>query len=446
MNILALFLLCPGLLSASTVVAKQKAVEDTLAIRGNARASGEIATKGGGNVKVNADFFPILPWGPLPSWGVPEGAVESELKGMAECNFTMAAFMKPEFLPLCEKVGLKAIVHPTIAGIGTWGRAWKDLTDEEIRDRVRALVKAAGESDAVFGYYLQDEPSVHDFPALAKAVAAVKEFAPGKIAYINLFPDYAILGDKDISRLGTGDYNEYVGRFVSEVKPHILSYDNYTVQYSKDLADAHRAASYYRNLLEIRRVALENGLPFWNIVSSNQIRPFTPVPSPANLAFQAYTTLAAGGRGISWYTYYARNYGYAPIDGSGNRTETWYFLREINRQIRTLSPILNRLQSTGVFFTDPPPAPGLGILPGDIVRSVESDSSIMVGEFRAEDGEAYVMIVNLSLEKSVNVKIKTQKEFEHVQIISSVDGRASAYDREKGHWLTAGHGVLIRMH
>ena len=67
-------------------------------------------------------------------------------------------------------------------------------------------------------------------------------------------------------------------------------------------------------LLEVRRVAQKHDLPFWNIVSGNQIRKQTTIPSPANMAFQAYTTLAAGGRGVSWFKYYQDGYACAPID------------------------------------------------------------------------------------------------------------------------------------
>ena len=162
-----------------------------------------------------------------------------------------------------------------------------------------------------------DEPGAPAFPALAKAVAAVKKYAPGKLAYINLFPSYATVGAPDQSQLGTATFTEYLERFVNEVKPQIISYDNYMVQYSDDLADKTKAAIYYADLLEIRRVAKKYDLPFWNIVSCNQIRKQTTVPSPANLAFQAYTTLAAGGRGVSWYKYYQDGYAYAPIDESG---------------------------------------------------------------------------------------------------------------------------------
>jgi len=393
----------------------------------------------------NPDFYPILPWGPVPDRDPAEGGAEAALAGIAACHFTVGGFVNPAYVSACGELGLQAIVHPTIAGIGTWGKAWNELSDEEIRERIRALVEEAGDSDAILGYFLRDEPSVHDFPALAKAVAAVKEYAPGKLAYINLFPDYAVLGDGDIARLGTDDYTEYLERFVEEVRPQFLSYDNYSVLYSNDMEEKRRAASYYRNLLEVRRVALERGIPFWNIVSSNQIRPFTPIPSPANLAFQAYTTLAAGGRGISWYTYFVRGYDYAPIDGAGKRTETWYHLREVNREVKTLGPIMNRLVSTGVFFSHPPPVEGLPVLPGNLIRSVEASGPVMVGEFRSEGGGGYAMLVNLSLAGSVRVRFEAVNGRPAADVISGADGRRVPYEPEKGRWLAAGRGILLRL-
>ena len=175
----------------------------------------------------------------------------------------------------------------------------------------------AGKSPAIKGYFIMDEPGVADFPALGKAVAAVKKYAPGKLAYINLFPNYATLGAPDMSQLGTSNYTEYLERFVAEVKPQVISYDNYMVQFSDDLKNTGKAASYYHNLLEVRRVAQKHQLPCLNIVSANQIRPHTPIPSPANLQFQAYTTLAAGYRGVTWYNYYGPGYKYTPIDPVG---------------------------------------------------------------------------------------------------------------------------------
>jgi hypothetical protein len=232
---------------------------------------------------------------------------------------------------------------------------------------------------------------------------------------------------------------------MTEVKPDVLSYDNYMVQYSMDLKDTSSAESYYRNLLDIRQTALRYEVPFWNIVSSNQIRPYTSIPSPSNLMFQAFTTLAAGGKGVTWYTYYPRVYGYAPIDEEGRKTQTWYFLKEVNRQLGVLGPWMNQLTSTGVYFSAPAPVRNLPLLPGRLVRGVDSDCPVMVGEFKGEDDREYVMVVNLSLERSTVFRINLKDEVRGIEVIGSAGGNPDGYDPEKGHWLVAGQGVLLRL-
>ena len=389
-------------------------------------------------LELDADFFPILPWDRLHGGKGPNAQRMHGLDSMAECHFTLGGFVLPEDLPLCEELGLKAIMATADS------RVWTKLSDDEIDAKVQAMVEQAGDSEAVIGYYIMDEPGAEAFPALAKAVAAVKKYAPGKLAYINLFPDYATIGAPDISQLDTNSYTEYLERFVTEVKPQLISYDNYRVQYSQDLTKPEVAASYYNNLLEVRRVALKYGLPFWNIVSSNQIRAHTPVPSPANLHFQAYTTLAAGGRGVTWYKYYARGYGYAPIDENERKTVTWRYLQMVNHQVKALGPVMNRLTSTGVYFTDPPPVPSLPLLPGRLIQGVEVDVPMMVGEFTGDDGADYVMVVDLSLEQSAKFALKTA-ENRGFQIVSAENGEGIAADLERGLWLVAGQGMLIKL-
>lgn len=196
--------------------------------------------------------------------------------------------MRPEDLPVCERLGLAAIVAPSDPG-KPWFRDWRKLSDEDIDRGIRDMVERSAGSRAAIGYAIVDEPGVAAFPKLAKAVVAVKKYAPGKLAHINLYPNYATLGAPDTSQLGTASYTEYLERFVAEAKPQFLCYDNYMVEFSDDLQDAKKTALYFTNLLEVRRVAQKHGLPFWNVVCCNQIRKFTPVPSPANLALQAYT-------------------------------------------------------------------------------------------------------------------------------------------------------------
>jgi hypothetical protein len=392
------------------------------------------------------DFFPILPWDPYHGWTKP--GVESRpngLESIAECRFNMAGFVLPRDLRQCEKLGLGALLLPVANEFTNFQYLcqWKNLSDEEIDRRVKETIRAAGSSRAVMGYFIMDEPGVKDFPALAKAVAAVKRYAPGKLAYINLFPDYATLGAPDRSQLGTTNYTEYLERFVTEVKPQAISYDNYMVPCSDDLSNAGPAASYYRNLLEVRRVAQKYRLPCLNIVCCNRIRPHTPVPSPANLSFQAYTTLAAGYRGVSWYNYYGPGYQYTPINASGGKSLSWVYLQQVNAQVAALAPVMSRLSSTGVFFSAPAPVADLPLLPGGVVEAVTCSTPVMVGEFKHENGDAYAMVVNLSLQKSARFTVQTRGGA--IQIVSPVDGTLSAYDQKEGLWLTAGQGTLLRL-
>lgn len=383
------------------------------------------------------DDYPIMSW---------ETGARSErfsdarngLQSLIDCGFTRAGFVLPDQVPLCEKLGIKAITVLANAPID-----WKTLSDNQIDQLVRRAAEATRSSKAVIGYFIVDEPGAESFPALAKAVAAVKKYAPGKLAYINLFPEYATLGAPNLSQLGANSYEEYLERFIAEVKPQLISYDNYQIQYSHDQQDANTAASYYRNLATVRRVALKHNLPFWNIVSCNQQLPQMVIPSPANFQLQAYTTLAAGADGITWYTYYACNYFYAPIDDNKNRTQTWSYLKTANDQIKVLGPIIRKLKSTGVYFTSPAPAANLPALPGELTKSAQCETPLMIGEFTGPSSAKYVMVVNLSLQQSAKVKLETTQKA--AGYVSPTDGTLIPLDTDDSLWLTAGQGALIKL-
>lgn len=401
------------------------------------------------------DFFPIMPWDSVRGWGkAPSIPSETVLTSMAACNFTMSGFATRDDLPVIEKLGLMAIMHPP-TGDEPWTKKWIDVSPEVIDASVKRWVESCGNSKAIFAYHITDEPGTPRFPALAVAVAAVKKYAPGKLAYINLFPGHATIGAPDNSQLGAASYEDYLEQFIKTVKPHIISYDDYQVQYSDDLQDKSRAALYFQDLIEVRKASLKHGIPFWNTVSSNQIRPVTPIPSPANMLVQAYTTLAAGGRGLAWYTYLS-GYAYTPLDKKGNRSDTWDYLRMVNGQVKTLGPIMNRLTSTGLYFSKRWPSDDVPQLPGRIVQKITARSStrneaapepvMMIGEFEGEDGCDYVMVVNLSLERSANFLIKTTSEYAAKEVFSATSGTISPLDEENGHWLVAGQGALIKLH
>ncbi len=390
------------------------------------------------------------------------------LQGMADCFFNMsdASDGKKQNLALCRKLGLNTII--SAEGKHLTGKDWMKMSDEQIDAYVKKMVKQGGKNDAIVGYHICDEPSALAFPQLAAAVAAVRKYAPGKMATINLYPNYATLWtlDQVKSQLGTRTYKEYLELAATVIKPDMISYDNYMVQFSMDQARPGRAAQYYTNIMDVREVSLKYGIPWWNVVSGNQIRHYTTIPTLSNLLLQAYTSLAAGAGGVRWFTYWQGGYNYAPIDRQERKTQTWHYLREVNRQLSILGPIMKRLRSTGVYFTAPAPDEALPLLPGEHVRAVKCEEPLMVGEFLSTKGNRYIMIVNLSLERSARFIVETRVNDERLfvvntgeqqpyfQEIESVKLKSTsmlggtpeqlAMAQEAAYWLPAGAGVLIK--
>jgi len=218
---------------------------------------------------------------------------------------------------------------------------------------------------------------------------------------------------------------------------------------AREGGDLHPDVPAHRTFIEAVFINLLNPNPYlgWALVLGPwllQAWGRSPATGMALLA-AFYTTLAAGYRGITWFNYYGPGYKYTPIDPAGRKTLTWVYLRDINAQVAALAPVMSRLTSTGVFFSAPAPVDGLPLLPGKLVESVACDAPVMVGEFRHADGEAYVMVVNLSLERSARFTFQAASPRETVQVISAGDGSRSDYDLKNGLWLTAGQGALLAL-
>ncbi|MGL6225477.1 MAG: hypothetical protein ACRC10_02495 [Thermoguttaceae bacterium] len=403
--------------------------------------------------------YPLFPWDRLPGWSKAYQNVEQSIKEIAECGFPICGFVQPEELPLCVKNGVKAFVGP-------FETNWENMTDEQIDTSIRDYVERAKQSgayEAAIGFFIIDEPGTDKFASLGKAVAAVEKYAPDKLAYINLFPSYGSMDPADgsepvvKSQLGARSFVEYLERYVQEVKPQFISYDNYMTEYSNDMYELRKRECYYDDLLEIRRVAQKYGLPFWNIVGSNRIQAKTPPPTLSRFAFQAYTSLAAGVQSVAWFTYYPNSFTYAPVDEEGEKTLLYDYLRDVNEQVRILGPMINQLESTGVFFSEPKPVADLPALPGRVVAELTSTASltgeipkkpsIMVGEFKGKDGSDWVMFVNLSLENSAHIRPKFVNEPTGLKVVSPKTGtiRDFKWDPQEGTWVMPGHGILLQL-
>jgi len=366
--------------------------------------------------------FAILPWsGTQPDPGI--------LREIRECGFNLAGFVRPEGLDAVAAAGLKCIVSSDHTHVGD---EQAKLDDAEIARRVRELVDRVARHPAVFGYYLRDEPNATIYPGLARWAAAYRKADPRAVPYINLFPNYA-----SPAQLGVRTYEEYLESFIRIVKPPFVSYDHYAL-----MDDGSLREGYFQNLETIRAAALRHKLPFWNIVLSNAHFRYAE-PTEAGLRFQVYTTLAYGGRGISWFTYFSPavgNYRLAPIDPFGNKTPTWDMLRRVNLQIHKLAPVYCKLTSVNVFHVPDVPAECRGATSSRFLDEI-SGGSFVVGEFEAPDARRYVMVVNKSLRESAAFHIRFKWPGQIMQV-NAYTGVVCPWAGENN-WLAPGQGMLL---
>ncbi|MEI6501278.1 MAG: hypothetical protein WCP21_09670 [Armatimonadota bacterium] len=261
---------------------------------------------------------------------------------------------------------------------------------------LRGVVARAGvppdqlpDSPAVWGYSLRDEPPTGDFPALRADVDAIRAARPGKLAYINLLPNYA-----NAAQLGAPTYDEHVSRFVKEVATDVLSMDYYPML----TPGADGRDGYCSNLETMRKYSLQENIPFWNFFNCMPYGPHYD-PTEADLRWQIYTSVAYGARGVLYFCYFTPvspefPKGGAIIRTDGRRTRHYYEAQRINAGLKHLGPVLMQLKSVSVnrvsTKTDPAPA-----LAGTPLKSLSGQGTdYLLGVFQHQDGRRAVLLNN----------------------------------------------------
>lgn len=403
---------------------------------------------------MNNDRFLIFPWGVLSSRGEDTEAFLTDIK---ECNFNASYFVRPDDFAICRKLGLTifcvADSHNAVKSILYQEK--KNLTPEAAADALRAAIEPVLEKmdDDVYSIYLTDEPGAGLFPELKVLVDCVRRIRPEIQTHINLFPNYAVAGAKDLSQLETSTYEEYLDRFCAEVNPHAISIDNYKVHFSCEYATPGGRESFWNNMIQAIDACKKYDLPFHFVASCSQLRYDRVIPTFSNLALQAYAALAAGARALSWFYYRPRGlYVYCPTDDYSTRvpvkTPVWYLLREVNRRILALGTVLYGMNFEGIYFTDPMGLTGAkAVSECPALKSFSSDSACAIGHYTDTDGTSVVLIVNDDLKKPIRIFPDLGGDIE----VYSTEAEAwqsphltTAHGSVSDLWIEPGCGILLR--
>jgi hypothetical protein len=370
---------------------------------------------------------------PLMAWDYADD--QATFEAMRDAGITSVAFVPVKALDLCKQCDLQAVVFDErLSGAAYHG----PFDGAAVEKNLPAVLKEVADHPAVLGYHLRDEPSPEQYPDLAKGIAVVRKLAPGKWPYINLLP-------------GEGDaYDKYVDDFVTICNPTVLSYDRYTTYGVNDFLPI-----FWTNLAQMRDAGLKHKLDFWNVVLTATHWNYREL-TEADYRMEVFGSLVYGAKGIGFYKFMSGslpilgapdlgNFRNAPLDQFGEKTLAWHWLRNINRQVHKLAPVLLKLNSNEVYHIG-------GVVPErnhtpsetSLVKNIP-EGEFVVGDFtHRENGKRYVMIVNRSMVNSQRCAPEFRVSPGKVNYVSPVTGEVTPYVAW-AYFLAPGQGVLLEI-
>ena len=306
-------------------------------------------------------------------WGGPKDDATAEAVVQAGFNTVMC---KPDKLDLCRRHGLKALLT--------------DVTPQPA-SKLR-------EDQAVWGYFLRDEPADDRFfPALARSAAAFRQADPSHPAYVNL------------------GWTACPRSFVDAVRPQVLSYDEYWWWWKGD---------YFPMMEEYRSVAQGAGIPLicWvevNTGPDSEVGPakIHPANNLARLRHSVYCPLAYGVKGIQWFV------DRLVFDGT-QLTPSGKDVAAVNAELKRLGPILMGLRSLDVYHVAKADVPkSTRPLPHHYwVQTVTSET--VLGTFKDAQGGDFLMLVNRNVHKEQAAVARFGRPVAAVE----------KFDKQKGGW------------
>lgn len=235
----------------------------------------------------------------------------------------------------CEKNGMQLIVvHSRVH----WNHL-KAVGEKQYEADVRDVIARFGPHPACFGFMIGDEPNKNSWAAALSATKIVQRNTD-KVAFINFNPPW--YGEEFAAKMGFPgeEYADKLDAFIAETGLKVLCYDFYGGMCTHDRP--HQINAHFRAIKTMCAVAEKRGIPCWNSGLSIGHWDFR-VPTKDDLRWMLATSAAHGVRGVLWFELYQgrrlddkgafrENWEGAPYNPFGEKTETWYNLREVQRE------------------------------------------------------------------------------------------------------------------
>ena len=277
--------------------------------------------------------------------------------------------MMQKALDMAQKHGMKVILFSRL-----------------LLDHPDKYVPMVREHEALWQYYLVDEPLMKDWDWIDASQKKFQQLDPDAQCYINLLPNTG----KDVLRLiGLDSYPQYLQAFSRISQPQI-SYDFYPVQ-----KETVRSDKWYPILDDIRAESLHTGRPFWAYVLC--VPHFIyPMPTIGHLRLQCYVNLAYGAQGIEYFSYSTpepyKQYDFhdGPLLRSGKKSSTYTLVKQMNAELK---PVASLFWKSRILH---------------IEHKQVTGGEVLVSYF-TKGGKSYTCFVNKSAFEPVTLTLRPKK-------------------------------------
>ena len=224
---------------------------------------------------------------------------------------------------------------------------------------------------ALAGYVLEDEPTDDRFPRLEEWVKKVQAIDSEHPCHISLGGNYGYDPAQLPALVNTNDtasFNTSCRKFLRQVPVPFLSYDHYPIvqdrvdklwkewDFKTEINPNKRKIrpTFYQNLESASSLARKSGIPLWAFalatwhIGDKEY----PIPTINDLRLQVYSNLAYGVQCIQYFSYWYLNFGKeAPIEKDGDKTQAYYTIQAMNKEIKALSPVFLNAKMVWVMHT-----------------------------------------------------------------------------------------------
>ena len=353
-------------------------------------------------------------------------------------DFIMAVASDEPLVGLCEKYNLGIISTSNIpmwwGGDGDNAGGYAARTPVEKLDEVK---KTYPQSPAVWGDYPVDEPNSKDFAHINKIIKRYAELFPGKLPFINLYPNYASIpkntAEETVSQLGNFSYSEHIDQYVREIDLPYICFDYYPY------TGANVFAKYLENLDVVARACKSSNKQMWVIIQTGAWKA-EDILDEYQLDWQVYMCLAYGTKAVihAGYSKVWWDETTSCVNLKGEKNVTYDYAKNINAALH--SPLGTEFLKYNYIYT--------GII-GDIASSderirpqlekqnqtatpilpdikIDSDKAVAAGYFAKPGGGFAVMLVNTHNPYDASVMANVKLEAPGGKKITAYHGKNTA--------------------